>query len=272
MIRLYGKPVRIRLENEILDRIAKLPNPEKPPILHLFSVEGKSDSAFYCERIVRSAERLGIGCKMYRYSPDVTEDILSKDLLCSSLDPNCNGMLLLRPLPKHLDCVRLCSQIPAEKDVDGANPNLNGFAPCAAAACVTILEDYGISVRGKRCTVVGRSELVGKPLGRLLAERGGLVQICHSQTSELCEQTVHADLLFLACGQGRMIDERYVRSGQTVIDVGFHSVAGEVYGDADEQRISPIVAAYTPVPGGIGTVTVPLLLLNTVIARERTFL
>lgn len=272
MIRLYGKPVQNRLQNEISDRIQRMSKAAYPPTLHIFYVEGKSDSAFYCNRIVRSAERLGIGCKVYRYDCDVAESTLREALRSSACDSRCDGMLLLRPLPKHLDPAVLCACIPAEKDVDGANPNLNGFAPCASAACVAILEDYGISIQGKRCTVVGRSDLVGKPLVRLLTEKGGFVQLCHSKTIDLCEETKKADLLFLACGQGRMIDERYVRSGQTVIDVGFHNVDGDIYGDADEQRISLIVSAYTPVPGGIGTITVPLLLLNTVIAKERTLL
>lgn len=266
-MKLLGNVAKQALTHTLQSRLEDVP--KGSICLSLFCIGDKTGDQVYQGQIVRACDRFGIQTKRHSFPEDASVDLVRAMLLHDANDPEVHGILFMRPLPKAWEQTDLLSLIPVEKDVDGARFFEGGFAPCAAAACLHLLDAYDISVSQKTCAVVGRSELVGRPLARLLEERNAKVYVCHSRTERAWEQTKQAELLFAACGIPKLVDDRYVNSNQIVVDIGFHATADGIFGDVDLARVSPIVAAWTPVPGGIGAITVMTLLMHTVTAYER---
>lgn len=268
MQKLLGSVARAALEQKIsahLDAIAARGEQVK---IALFRVGERPDDVGYERSILRACGRLGILAEQNVFDADVSEDELVRAIETAGKDPETDGILVFRPLPKTLSSERIVAAVPAEKDIDGALLSESRFTPCTPEACMHLLDAYGIPVSGRHCVVVGRSPVVGKPLAELLRNAGADVAVCHTQTPDVPAETRKAELLFVACGKPKMIGKNYLSEGQTVIDVGFHADETGFCGDVDADAAEALAAAYTPVPGGVGAVTLTVLLWHGVLAHE----
>lgn len=244
-------------------------------------------SATYVRNKRKACAEVGIASFGYELSADVTQDALSALLDELARSPDVHGILVQLPLPAHLDEDRVLAKVPPEKDVDGFHPANLGvlgirgreprFAPCTPAGCVELLERSGIPIAGRRAVVLGRSKIVGLPLALMLLARDATVTICHSRTANLASITREADILIAAIGKARFVTGDMVRPGAVVIDVGINRVEDaraprgyRLVGDVDFDEVSEVAAAVTPVPGGVGPMTIAMLLRNTLKAAERS--
>lgn len=269
MIALWGAKAAAVIESEIDARLARIAAGGGTVRIALFRAAVRDDCLQYEQQILTRCYALGVAVEAQFF---VTEAAL-KDALCrAAADAAVDGILLLRPLPKSWDAAALTACIPPSKDLDGARGLDSAFVPCTAESCLRLLAAYGYSVAGQRCVVIGRSETVGAPLAALLQSVGADVTVCHSQTDTIRTVTRQAKYLFAACGVPKLIDASYVSAGQVVLDVGFHRVQDGFCGDVDAASVAPIVGALSPVPRGVGTVTLPTLLLHSVLAYERKHL
>lgn len=263
---LYGSEAKTQIDLQIKERLETIAQRGERVVLHTFRTGDDPSQIAYENQIKKRCAALGI---------DAVSDVLNSEtemkdaIVRASCDPQTDGVLLFKPLPKAWDTDAIVSNIAADKDVDGARGEHSGFVPCTAEACIRLIGAYGIDPKGKRCVVVGRSATVGKPLREELERLGAEVAVCHSKTVDLASETRKAELLFAACGKPKLIGKDCVSPGQVVIDVGFHSDENGICGDVDADAIAPIVDSYSPVPKGVGTVTMPTLLLHTVEAHER---
>ena len=263
---LYGSEAKAQIDREIAERLKNLVQRNERVVLCTFRTGEDPSQIAYENQIKKRCAALGI--EVISTVAD-TEHELTEAITAASVDPDVDGILLFKPLPKSWDEESIVSKIAEEKDVDGARNDRHDFVPCTAEACIRLIRAYGIDPSGKQCVVVGRSATVGKPLREELERLGAKVTVCHSQTTDLAAETRKAELLFVACGKPKLIGADCVSPGQIVIDVGFHSDEDGICGDIDADAIAPIVQGYSPVPRGVGTVTMPTLLLHVVEAHER---
>jgi len=204
---------------------------------------------------------------------DTPEDELLAKIAELNSDPSVHGILVQLPVPKHINEEKIINAISPSKDVDGFHPasvgalsiGQKGFVSCTPAGVIQLLKRSNIEISGKECVVIGRSNIVGKPMSMLLLRENGTVTICHSRTKDLREVCKRADILVVAIGKPRMIDASYVKEGATVIDVGIHrDENNKLCGDVDYASVEPIAGAITPVPGGVGPMTIAMLMNNCV--------
>ncbi|MDO4542930.1 MAG: tetrahydrofolate dehydrogenase/cyclohydrolase catalytic domain-containing protein [Clostridia bacterium] len=246
----------------------------------LIRVGERADDIQYENGAAATFEKLGIRVEKRSFASDVSQDELIFAIDKINADPLIHGVLIFQPLPNHLDARAIRNRLLPCKDVDGMTDLSTigvyrnepiGYAPCTAQACIELLDHYKIDVAGKNAVVIGRSNIVGKPLSLLLLHRNATVTLCHSKTRNLREVCKAADILFAAIGRARMIDSDYVSSGQTVIDVGINVLKdGTVCGDVNFDSVAPIVARLTPVPRGVGSITTTVLAKNILSAAGRT--
>jgi methylenetetrahydrofolate dehydrogenase (NADP+)/methenyltetrahydrofolate cyclohydrolase len=234
------------------------------------------------EVYVRNKRRLSVEAGMqdlHRHLPgDVDQATVAALIDELAADPAVSGILLQLPTPKHLDSDALIARIPAEKDVDGlttANAGLlaqgrPGLRPCTPAGVMTLLDEYDVPLQGAEAVVVGRSVLVGKPMAQLLLARHATVTICHSRTRDLAEVCRRADVLVVAAGIPGIVGADAVKPGATVIDVGIHRGEKGLRGDVEFDEVAEVAGAITPVPGGVGPMTIAMLLANTIRAARAT--
>jgi len=232
------------------------------------------------EVYVRNKRRLSLEAGMqdlHRHLPGDVDQATAAALVDElAADPAVSGILLQLPTPKHLDSDALIAAIPAEKDVDGlttANAGLlaqgrPGLRPCTPAGVMTLLEEYDVSLSGAEAVVVGRSVLVGKPMAQLLLAQNATVTICHSRTRDLAEVCRRADVLVVAAGIAGIVGADAVKPGATVIDVGIHRGENGLRGDVEFDEVAEVAGAITPVPGGVGPMTIAMLLANTLTAAK----
>jgi methylenetetrahydrofolate dehydrogenase (NADP+)/methenyltetrahydrofolate cyclohydrolase len=248
------------------------------PTLGVVLVGDDPASQIYVRNKKRAADAVGIASRDCLYPQGIDQRELGELLRALSADPAIHGILLQLPLPQGLDETVALSAIAPEKDADGLHPtNLGrllagepGVVPCTPAGCLEILDHYGAKLEGAEAVVVGRSRLVGKPLAQLLLARHATVTMCHTRTRDLAGHTRRADVLCVAAGRPRMITGDMVKEGAWVIDVGVNRLdTGKVVGDVDFDSVQPRAGAITPVPGGVGLLTVAMLLRNTLAAAER---
>lgn len=234
-------------------------------------------SQVYVRNKKRGCEEVGFYSEVHEMPESTTQEELEKRLEEIKSNPMIHGILVQLPLPKHLDEKRVIDIIPPEKDVDAFHPINTGkimigdysFLPCTPAGVMKMLEYENISVEGKECVVVGRSNIVGKPMAMLLLHSNGTVTICHSRTKNLAEVTKRADILVAAVGKAKFITADMVKEGAVVIDVGMNrNSEGKLCGDVDFDEVSKVASAITPVPGGVGVMTITMLLENTLRAAE----
>jgi methylenetetrahydrofolate dehydrogenase (NADP+)/methenyltetrahydrofolate cyclohydrolase len=232
------------------------------------------------EVYVRNKRKLSVAAGMqdlHRHLPgDVDQETAAALIDELAADPAVSGILLQLPTPKHLDSEALLARIPAEKDVDGlttTNAGLlaqgrPGLRPCTPSGVMVLLDHYDVPLRGAEAVVVGRSVLVGKPMAQLLLERHATVTICHSRTRDLAEVCRRADVLVVAAGIPGLVDADAVKPGATVIDVGIHRGDDGLRGDVDTVAVAEVAGKITPVPGGVGPMTIAMLLANTLTAAR----
>jgi methylenetetrahydrofolate dehydrogenase (NADP+)/methenyltetrahydrofolate cyclohydrolase len=235
-------------------------------------------SQLYVRMKHRACERVGIGSVSVELPEGATTAEVAGEIRALGENPSMDGILVQIPLPRHLDQERIITAIPPEKDVDGFTPLSLGsllsghplFSPCTPLGVMALLAEYGIPVEGKDAVVVGRSLEVGRPMAILLLNAGATVTICHSKTGDLAGKTGSADILVSAVGKPGLITGAMVRKGVVAVDAGISMVEGRPCGDLDFPSVEPLARAITPVPGGVGPMTIAMLMENTfAAARER---
>ncbi len=273
-----GKRIAAAARAEIAERARMLTEKTGTvPGLAVVIVGEDPASKVYVRNKKKACEEAGFYSVVEEMPENTTQDELLARLEELKADPRIHGILVQLPLPAHIDPDAVIAAIPPEKDVDAFHPENVGhimigdyrFLPCTPAGVMKMLEAEGIPVEGKNCVVIGRSNIVGKPMAMLLLQANGTVTVCHSRTKNLAEVTRRADILVSAVGRAGFVTADMVKEGAVVIDVGMNRNAeGKLCGDVDFAAVSEKASAITPVPGGVGVMTITMLLENTVRAAE----
>lgn len=276
MILLDGKAVASNLKSRLKQEVEELYSFGKTCGLAVIIVGDNPASKVYVRNKIAACEEVGIKSFSYAFPEETTEKDIIDLIQALNNDSSVDGILVQLPLPKHLNERNILSTIKVEKDVDGFSPYQMGklllgepcLPGCTPQGIMEILHYYNLPVAGKRVVVVGRSNTVGKPMGILLLQENATVTICHSKTENLSEVTRTADILVVAIGRARFITGDMVKEGAVVIDVGMNRIDGKLCGDVDFDSVSKRCSFITPVPGGVGPMTVASLLKNTVTAAK----
>jgi methylenetetrahydrofolate dehydrogenase (NADP+) / methenyltetrahydrofolate cyclohydrolase len=277
---LEAKPVADKMKQDLSKRVESFTRRTGvKPKLAVVLVGDDPASVIYTSKKGKAAEALAMEHLTARFSEDASPFEVHQKIQELNQDPSVHGILIQRPLPKAFKEEEVLYWVTPEKDVDAFHP-LNvgrlslglkeGFTPCTPAGVMEILKFYEIDIAGKNAVIIGRSAIVGKPMATLLLQNDATVMQCHRRTCALPEITHKADLLIVAAGKHHLIDKSFVKKGAIVIDVGIHRTPeGKVEGDVNPAGLEQVAAAYTPVPGGVGPMTIALLLSNTLRAAER---
>ncbi len=274
-----GKAVAAAVRAEVTLRVRALrATTGRAPGLAVVLAGEDPASASYVRSKTRACQEAGIASRQLTLPATVAQADLLQRVADLNGDPAVHGILVQLPLPKHLQERTILEAVAPEKDVDGFTfasigrlvENQPGFVPCTPAGILELLDREKIEIAGKRAVVVGRSEIVGKPVAFLLLHRHATVTLCHSRTADLAAETRRADILVAAVGRPRFISGDMVMPGAVVIDVGINRVEGGLVGDVDFDSVARVASALTPVPGGVGPMTVAMLLKNTLQAFERS--
>ena len=266
-----GKAISQAVKDEIKQRTAELSEKGITATLAVILVGEDPASQVYVKNKKKACEYCGIRSLSYELPADTTEEKLLELIAELNGRSDVNGILVQLPLPVGIDEDRVLDAISPDKDVDGFHPvnvgklsiGKKGFVSCTPAGVIQLLKRSGIEISGKECVVVGRSNIVGKPMSMLLLKENGTVTVCHSRTKDLKEVTKRADILVVAIGKPKFIDASYVKEGAVVIDVGIHRQDdGKLCGDVDYASVEPVASAITPVPGGVGPMTIAMLMYN----------
>ena len=278
MLQLFAKPVVESVQREVSDRVNRFKAKHgRSPGLAVVLVGEDPASVIYTTRKGEAAFSVGIHHETHRFSAEMSPSQVLAAVQKLNKDPKIDGILIQRPLPKQFDSEPTLYWVDPAKDVDCFHPTnvgklsvgLPGLRSCTPMGIMKILEHYKIPVAGKRACVIGRSNIVGKPIAALLLEADATVLHCHSRTKDLASITRQAEILVVAAGKPGLIGKDHIAPGAVVIDVGIHrNSAGKVCGDVDAAEISGVASAFTPVPGGVGPMTIAMLLSNTVTAAE----
>ena len=274
---LLGKEVTAALNARLQAQVEELKARGILPTLGIIRVGERPDDLSYERGATQRAELIGVAVEKFVLPEDVTKEALLQVIDEINANDKIHGVLMFRPLPKHLkaDQDEISNRLDPRKDVDGMTDISNagvfmgkkvGFAPCTPAACMEILDYYGIDCTGKKAVVIGRSLVVGKPAAMMLMGRNATVTVCHTRTQDVPAVAREADILISAAGVLRSLTKEYVRPGQIVIDVSINwdEAKGGIAGDAVFEEVEPIVDAITPVPGGVGSVTTSVLIGHVV--------
>lgn len=277
MITLKGAAVSARIKEEVSEMLEKLGG--AVPRLAIVRVGEKPDDISYEKGAKKKMESFGLAWESYVFPEDISHQDFREEFIKINADPQIDGILLLRPLPRQIDEKEIERLIDPGKDLDGISPeniakvfagDSTGFAPCTAEAVIQVLKANDIPIAGKRVTIVGRSMVVGKPLAMLFVKENATVTICHTKTADLEGACRNAEILAAAAGRARMLDGRYVGQDAVVIDVGINvDENGKLCGDVDFDSIQENASMATPVPGGVGAVTTAVLALHLVQAAAR---
>ena len=274
---LHGRPLAERVNASTKARIAALTARGVGPRLAIVSVGIDPAANTYQERLVHQGARLGIDARPVTLVRGTAEDALGSQLRALSADRSVHALLLLTPLPPPLDEARMVELVDPAKDVEGVHPYNAGllaagrpvFVPSTAEAAVELLKFHEVALRGARAVVIGRSGVVGRPTAALLLGEDATVTVAHSRTADIAALTRAADIVVVAVGRERFLTGTMLSPGVTVIDAGINVTPGGIVGDVDVESVTPVAAALSPVPGGLGAVTTALLLRNVASAAER---
>lgn len=268
-----GKKISQEIKDELKEQVEALKKEGKEIALAVIQVGADPASSVYVGNKKKACAYIGIRSESYELPETVAQEELISLIERLNQDDKINGILVQLPLPKHIDEDAVIKAISPAKDVDGFHPESvgalmigqPGFLPCTPAGIIQLLKRSDIEIAGKECVVIGRSNIVGKPMAVLLLRENGTVTVTHSKTKDLKEVCKRADILVAAVGKPRMITREYVKEGATVIDVGIHRNAeNKLCGDVDYEDVFPIAGAITPVPGGVGPMTIAMLMNNCV--------
>lgn len=268
MTELKGKPVADAHKSLLADRVQALA--AKGIVLHLgiLLVGDDKAAAMYAKFMDKTAKGAGFGVELRHLPSTATQDEVEAVIQHFNEADHIYGVLPLMPMPAHIDTEKVIDRLDPAKDLDGlttyniglVSAGKGGFAPCTAKACLAILDHYEIPVASKKVVVVGRSQVIGKPVSLLLLERHATVTICHSRTKDLQAELASADIIVAAAGRAHMITADMVPEGAVIIDVGINDLDGVTVGDVDYEAVKDKVSAITPVPGGVGSVTTTMML------------
>ncbi len=276
---LKGAPVVEAMNEAISREAAALKTQGVEPTLAMVRVGEREDDIAYERGATKRCEKVGVAVRQVLLPADVSQDDLIQAIQALNRDEKVHGVLLFRPLPRHINDDAVRNALAPQKDIDGitdlslagvfANTD-TGFAPCTAQACMEILEHYGIGLTGKKAVVVGRSLVVGKPAAMMLLARNATVTVCHTRTVDMPAVCRDAEILIVSAGRAGIIDKNYFSPGQIVIDVGINvKEDGSLCGDVNFADAEAVVEAVTPVPGGVGTVTTSVLVKHVVEAAKK---
>ena len=266
-----GKKISTEIKDELKVQVEKYKEQGIKITMAVVKVGEDPASAVYVRNKQKACEYIGIDSVAYELKEETTEAELLELIDKLNKDDEINGILVQLPLPKHMNEDIILDAIDSKKDVDGFHPNNVGkmmvgkdtFLPCTPAGIVELLKRSDIELEGKECVVIGRSNIVGKPMSMLMLKENCTVTICHSRTKDLKEVAKRADILIVAIGKPKFVTADFVKDGATVIDVGIHRMEnGKLCGDVDFEQVEPKVHAITPVPGGVGPMTVTMLMAN----------
>ena len=277
---LYGSEVVAKIDEQTKRDISFLNKNDITPCLAILRIGMRPDDISYEKTAIKRCEKLGIAVKKVLLCEDVSHDQVMQNIIELNNDKNVHGILMFRPMPKHINEEACCKAIDPLKDIDAANPMSSAsayladqsfFAPCTAQACMEILNYYGIDPAGKKAVVIGRSLVVGKPVAMLLLSANATVTICHTKTKDIESVVRDADIVVAASGNMESIGNSYLRKDQIVIDVGisWNDEKQKLCGDVIFDEAESICNALTPVPGGVGTVTTSVMLGNVVKSVKR---
>ena len=272
-----GKKISQEIKDELKEKAAAMAKEGKKVALAVIQVGNDPASSVYVRNKKKACEYIGIESLSYELPEETTEEELVALIEKLNADAGVNGILVQLPLPEQINEEKIIQTISPDKDVDGFHmQNVGalctggkGYVSCTPLGIITLLKRSGIEIAGKRCVVMGRSNTVGKPMAMLLLRENGTVTICHSKTQDMKEITRQADILVVAIGKPKFVDETYVKEGAVVIDVGIHRNAeNKLCGDVDFDKVAPHTSAITPVPGGVGPMTIAMLMNNCVSSVE----
>lgn len=272
-IRIDGKQISAQIKDELKERVEK---ENLEVTLAVIQVGNDPASTVYVGNKKKACEYIGIRSLAYELPEETPEEELLQLIKELNDRDDVNGILVQLPLPAHMDEDKVIQTISPKKDVDGFHPQSvgalsigqPGFVSCTPAGVIQLLKRTGVEIDGKECVIVGRSNIVGKPMALLMLRENATVTVCHSHTKDLKEVTKRADILIVAIGKPKFMTKEYVKDGAVVIDVGIHRGAdGKLCGDVDYDDVAPITYAITPVPGGVGPMTIAMLMNNCVEAK-----
>lgn len=275
-----GKKTSADIKAEIASETAEfIKNTGVTPGLAVVIVGNDPASEVYVRNKCRACESVGFHSEKYEMSGDTTEEELIALIDKLNDDESIHGILVQLPLPKHIDVEKVLLRIKPEKDVDAFHPYNTGkimqgkydFLPCTPAGVMELLERYNVEIKGKDCVVVGRSDIVGKPMAMLLLHKDGTVTVCHSKTANLSDVCRRADIIVAAVGRANFVTADMVKEGAVVIDVGINRLPnGKLCGDVAFDEVEKKASAITPVPGGVGPMTIAMLMRNTLTAAQKS--
>lgn len=274
-----GKKISQEIKDELRQTVAELKAQGKEGALAVIQVGSDPASSVYVRNKKRACEYIGIRSESYELPEQTSEDELLALIDRLNRDTKINGILCQLPVPAHMDEDKIIRAIDPAKDVDGFHAQnvgalvigQQGFISCTPAGIIQLLKRSGVETVGKNCVIIGRSNIVGKPMALLMLRENATVTVCHSKTKNLPEICRQADILIVAIGRPKMITAEYVKEGAVVIDVGIHRQEdGKLCGDVDFTQVEPIAGAITPVPGGVGPMTIAMLMNNCVEAMTRS--
>ncbi|MCM1387766.1 MAG: bifunctional methylenetetrahydrofolate dehydrogenase/methenyltetrahydrofolate cyclohydrolase FolD [Bacillus sp. (in: Bacteria)] len=270
---INGKEISAQIKEELKQKVSEMKEKGISLCLAVIQVGNDPASSVYVGNKKKACAYIGIESLSYELEEDVTQDELLSLIVSLNERKDVNGILVQLPLPAHIDEDTVIRAIDPKKDVDGFHPQSvgalcigqKGFVSCTPAGIIQLLKRSGIEIAGKECVIIGRSNIVGKPMALLLLRENGTVTVTHSKTKNLQEITKRADILIVAIGKPKMITKEYVKEGAVVIDVGIHrNENNKLCGDVDYDDVAPVCSAITPVPGGVGPMTIAMLMLNVV--------
>jgi len=268
-----GKKVSATIKEELKETVSEYTKANISITLAVIQVGKDPASTVYVGKKKKTCEYIGINSLAYELDENVSEEELLNLIVKLNNDEKVNGILVQLPLPKHIDEDKVIKTIDPRKDVDGFHPQSvgalsigqKGYVSCTPAGIIQLLKRSNIEIEGKECVIVGRSNIVGKPMALLMLRENATVTVCHSRTKDLKEVTKRADILIVAIGKPKFITKEYVKEGAVVIDVGIHRNSdNKLCGDVDFDDVVDKVSAITPVPGGVGPMTIAMLMNNTV--------
>ena len=272
MAELLGGPIAQKICENIIDRLEKAKKsdkyPGRLPKLAIVRVGKREDDLAYERGAVKRTEKVGMDCETFEFDTDITNEEFQKEFIKINSDNDIDGILLFMPLPKHINTQEAIANFCPDKDLDGLTlgnmaalyAGTDGYAPCTAEAVIKLLEYSDIDVDGKNVTVIGRSNVIGKPVSMMLIDKNATVTVCHSHTKNLKDICQRAEILVAAIGRAKMIDDSYISDGTVVIDVGVNvDEDGNLCGDTDFESVSKKASLITPVPRGVGNITTSVL-------------
>ena len=269
-----GKLIKRQILEELKNKVSEM---EEKPSLVVIQIGDNDASNVYIKQKAKMADYIGYGYRHIKLDENVSEEEVLKIIDELNQDKKVNGVMVQMPLPRHINTDKVQNAVIPSKDVDGLSDynagllfhNKEALYSCTPYGVMELFKRYNISLEGRHAVVVGRSNLVGKPMAMLLLRENGTVTICHSKTQDMKEITRQADILVVAIGKPKFVDETYVKEGAVVIDVGIHRNAeNKLCGDVDFDKVAPHTSAITPVPGGVGPMTIAMLMNNCVSSVE----